>query len=153
MQVLLDSPGLWVEDVLAEPLVVGCWLRCQGASRVRCLWVEPEQVSVSLRWASQELTELRRLEPGLTPLALRAWGVVWAQTEQELVVLLQVVLARPLQGCSVGSPAFAVLLDGRRAAARFEAEVPLVVKVQRVLAMALLPQEPPVCWAWAVLLG
>ena len=104
-------------------------------------------------WASQELTELRRLEPGLTPLALRAWGVVWAQTEQELVVLLQVVLARPLQGCSVGSPAFAVLLDGRRAAARFEAEVPLVVKVQRVLAMALLPQEPPVCWAWAVLLG
>ena len=45
----LDSPGLWVADVPAEPLVVGCWLRCQGASRVRCLWVEPEQVSVLLK--------------------------------------------------------------------------------------------------------
>ena len=68
----LDSPGLWVADVPAEPLVVGCWLRCQGASRVRCLWGEPEQVSVLLRWASQEPTEQRRLERGLTPLELRA---------------------------------------------------------------------------------
>ena len=91
--------------------------------------------------------ELRALK-----LLLRVWGVVWARTEQELVVLLQVVLARLLQGGSVGSPAFAVLLAARRAAARFEAEVPLVVKVQRVWAMVLLPQEPPVCWAWTELL-
>ena len=44
---------------------MGYWLRCQGASRVKCLWVEPEQVSVLLRWASQEPTEQR-----LTPLEL-----------------------------------------------------------------------------------
>ena len=62
-------------------------------------------------------------------------------------VLLQKVLARPLRGRLVCSPAFVVLLDATRAAARFEAEVPLVVKVQRVWAMVLLPQEPQVCWA------
>jgi len=67
-------------------------------------------------------------------------------------VLLQMVMARPLRGRLVGSPAFAVLLDATRAAARFGAEVPLVVKVQRVWAMVLLPQEPPVCWAWTELL-
>ena len=74
---------------------------------------------------------------------------MWAQTVMEQRVLLA---ARPLQGGFVGSPAFVVLLDATRAAARFGAEVPLVVKVQRVWAMVLLPQEPPVCWAWAVLL-
>ncbi len=45
----LDSRGLWVEDAPAERSAVGCWLRCQGALRVRCLWVEREQVSVWLR--------------------------------------------------------------------------------------------------------
>jgi hypothetical protein len=60
--------------------------------------------------------------------------------------------ARPLQGRFVGSPASVVLLDATRAAARFGAEVLLVVKVQRVWAMVLLPQEPPVCWAWTGLL-
>ena len=90
---------------------------------------------------------LRALE-----LLLRAWGVVWAQTEQELVLLQVLLAARPLQRGCVGSPAFVVLLDATRAAARFGAEVPLVVKVQRVWAMVLLPQEPPVCWAWTELL-
>ena len=77
-----------------------------------------------------------------------ASAVVWAQT-----VLLQMVLGRPLRGRLVGLPAFAVLLDATRAAARFGAEVPLVVKVQRVWAMVLLPREPQVCWAWTGLLG
>jgi hypothetical protein len=63
------------------------------------------------------------------------------------------VLARQLRERLVGSPAFAVLLDATRAAARFGAEVPLVVKVQRVWAMVLLPREPQVCWAWTGLLG
>ena len=72
----------------------------------------------------------------------QAWAVVWAQT-----VLLQKVLARPLRGRLVCSPAFVVLLDATRAAARFWAGVPLVVKVQTVWAMVLLPQEPQVCWA------
>ena len=76
-----------------------------------------------------------------------------AQTVREQRVLLQVVLARLLQECLVGSPAFVLLLGATRAAARFEAEVPLVVKVQRVWAMVLLLQEPPVCWAWTGLLG
>ena len=66
---------------------------------------------------------------------------------------MQMVLARPLRGRLVGSPAFAVLLDATRAAARFGAEVPLVVKVQRVWAMVLLPREPQVCWAWTGLRG
>lgn len=77
-----------------------------------------------------------------------ASAVVWAQT-----VLLQMVLGRPLRGRLVGSPAFVVLLDATRAAARFGAEEPLVVKVQRVWAMVLLPQEQQVCWAWTGLLG
>jgi hypothetical protein len=77
-----------------------------------------------------------------------ASAVVWAQT-----VILQMVLGRPLRGRLVGSPAFVVLLDATRAAARFGAEVPLVVKVQRVWAMVLLPQEQQVCWAWTGLLG
>ena len=100
------------------------------------------------------------MEPGLTPLALRAlelmlraWGVVWAQTEQELVLLQVLLAARPLQGGLVGSPAFVVLLDATRAAARFGAEVPLVERVQRVWEMVLPPQEPQVCWAWTGLLG
>jgi hypothetical protein len=63
----LDSPGLWVEDGLAERLVVDYWLGCQGASRVMCLWGVPEQVSVWLRWALQELKGQRLLERGLTP--------------------------------------------------------------------------------------
>ena len=98
---------------------MGYWLRCQGASRVKCLWVEPEQVSVLLRWASQEPTEQR-----LTPLELRAlelpraWAVVWVQTVREQRVLLQIVLARPLQECFVGLPAFVVMLDATRASAR-----------------------------------
>ncbi len=70
--------------------------------------------------------------------------MVWAQ---------KVVLAQPQQECLVGSPAFVLLLDATRAAARFGAKVPLVVKVQRVWAMVLLLQEPPVCWAWTGLLG
>ena len=74
---------------------------------------------------------------------------MWAQTVRELRVLLA---ARPLQGGFVGSAAFVVLRDATRAAARFGVEVPLVVKVQRVWAMVLLPQEPPVCWAWTGLL-
>ena len=78
----------------------------------------------------------------------QAWAVVWAQT-----VLLKTVLARPLRGRLVCSPAFVVLLDATRAAARFGGEVPLVVKVQRVWAMVLLPREPQVCWAWTGLLG
>ena len=106
----LDSPGLWVEDGLAERSVVGCWLGCQGASRVMCLWGEPEQVSVWLRWALQELKGQRRLERGLTPLEPRApplaWALVWAQR------------VRPLRECFVGSPAFVVLLDATRASAR-----------------------------------
>lgn len=53
----------------------------------------------------------------------------------------------------VGSPAFVVLLDATRAAARFGAEVPLVERVQRVWEMVLPPQEPQVCWAWTGLLG
>ena len=84
------------------------------------------------------------MELGALP---QAWAVVWAQK-----VLVQKVLALPLRGRSVGSPAFVVLLDATRAAARFGAEVPLVVKVQTVWAMVLLPQEPPVCWAWTGLL-
>ena len=75
---------------------------------------------------------------------------MWAQTVREQRVLLA---ARPLQGRFVGSPASVVLLDATRAAARFGAEVPLVVKVQRVWAMVLLPREPQVCWAWTGLLG
>ena len=112
----LDSPGLWVEDGLAERSVVGCWLGCQGASRVMCLWGEPEQVSVWLRWALPELKGQRRLERGLTPLGgltpleprarPRAWALVWAQR------------VRPLRECFVGSPAFVVLLDATRASAR-----------------------------------
>jgi len=39
---------------------------------VRCLWGEQEQALVLLRWASQELTEQRRLERELTALELRA---------------------------------------------------------------------------------
>ena len=38
---------------------------------MKCLWVEQEQVLVWLRWASQELTEQRRLERELTALELR----------------------------------------------------------------------------------
>jgi len=107
--------------------------------------VEPEQASVWQiwqRWALQELMEQRPHERGLKALALRAlglqlaWAVVWAQTQ---TVLLQMVLAGRLRGLLVGSPAFVVLLDATRAAARFGAEVPLVVKAQRVWAMVLLP--------------
>ena len=54
-------------------------------------------------------------------------------------MVLQMVLAGRLRGRLVGSPAFVVLLDATRAAARFGGEVPLVVKVQRVWAMVLLP--------------
>ena len=75
---------------------------------------------------------------------------MWAQTVMEQRVLLA---ARPLQGGFVGSPAFVVLLDATRAAARFGAEVPLVERVQRVWEMVLPPQEPLVCWAWTGLLG
>ena len=77
---------------------------------------------------------------GLKALALRAlglplaWAVVWAQT-----VILQMVLAWPLRGRLVGLQAFVVLLDATRAAARFGAGVPLVVKVQKVWEMVLLP--------------
>ena len=39
---------------------------------MKCLWVEQEQALVLLRWASQELTEQRRLERELTPSELRA---------------------------------------------------------------------------------
>ena len=77
----------------------------------------------------------------------QAWAVVWAQTVLLQKVLLQMLLARPVRGRLVGSQAFVVLLDATRAAARFGAEVPLVVTVQRVWAMVLLPQEPQVCWA------
>jgi hypothetical protein len=102
-----------------------------------------EQVQVWPRWALQELMEQKRELKALELRALpQAWAVVWAQT-----VLLQTVLARPLRGRLVCSPAFVVLLDATRAAARFGAEVPLVVKVQTVWAMVLLPQEPQVCWA------
>ena len=73
-----------------------------------------------------------------------AWAVVWAQTVLQQKVLLQML---PVLGRLVGSPAFVVLLDATRAAARFGAGVPLVVKVQTVWAMVLLPQEPQVCWA------
>ncbi len=52
---------------MAGRSVLGCWLRCQGVSLVRCLWVEPEQVLVWLRWALEELTEQRRLERGPKP--------------------------------------------------------------------------------------
>ncbi len=97
----------------------------------------------------QELTAQRRLERGLTLLELqalelpRAWAVVWAQ----MLLGQRVLLVRQLRECLVGSPAFVVLLDATRVAARFGAEVPLVVKVQRVWEMVSLPQEPPVCWA------
>ena len=83
----------------------------------------------------------------------QAWAVVWAQTVLLQTVLLQKVLARPLRGRLVCSPAFVVLLDATRAAARFGAEVPLVERVQRVWEMVLPPQEPQVCWAWTGLLG
>ncbi len=58
----------------------------------------------------------------------RAWAVVWALTLLGQRVLL-------VRECLVGSPAFVVMLDATRAAARFGAEVPLVVMVQRVWAM------------------
>ena len=77
----------------------------------------------------------------------QAWAVAWAQTVSLQKVLLQKVLARPLRGRLVCSPAFVVMLDATRAAARFGAGVPLVVKVQTAWAMVLLPQEPQVCWA------
>ena len=66
-------------------MVLGYWLRCQGASPESRLLAEREQESVWPSWALQELME-RRLsaEEGLTLLAPRAlplaWDVVWAQT-------------------------------------------------------------------------
>ncbi len=111
----LDSPGLWVGDGLAGRSVLGCWLRCQGVSLVRCLWVEPEQVLVWLRWALEELTEQRRLERGPKLLEPWAWALVWAQMVRERRVLLQV---RQPRECFVGSQAFVVLLDATRASAR-----------------------------------
>ena len=60
---------------------------------MRCLWGEQEQALVLLRWASQELTEQRRMEQGLRLLELRAlelpraWAVALAQTVWEQTVL------------------------------------------------------------------
>lgn len=82
------SLGLSVEDAPGERLVLGYWLRCQGASPVNRLLAEREQESVWPSWALQELMEQRpSAEEGLTLLAPRAllelppaWDAVWAQT-------------------------------------------------------------------------
>ncbi len=82
------SLGLSVEDAPGERLVLGYWLRCQGASPVNRLLAEREQESVLPSWALQELMAQRpSAEEGLTLLAPRAllelppaWDAVWAQT-------------------------------------------------------------------------
>ena len=69
-------------------MVLGYWLRCQGASPVKRLLAEREQESVWPSWALQELMAQRpSAEEGLTLLAPRAllalppaWDAVWAQT-------------------------------------------------------------------------